>query len=480
MAEDKLAKRKAKEQREIERWERELERPRGAGYLWYVVFVVAIVYLADEIASQINNQMNSVVAQQLFAPFFGADVAVARMGLFGLTGSLGAIIAILYKPLSDRYGRKPFLLLNTLGMGVGMVVIAVGYSIPAWMVGCFLINFFIPHDVQQLYLFETVPARNRGTYYSVIKGLTPLGVLLVPVLRGALMGDDLSKWNQIYLFLGAYALAVTLIAAFHIRETEPFMRRRLEYLRQSDEERAAVRQDRDKASSNGGLGTAIRFSFRNKQLRSLMIAAGFITWGMMLTGNYEAVMSQGYMTRQLAEGMDIAVARTAAVPLVTQGLLLFPVSMGIVMALQGVFADRLGRKPTVGIMGGVCIISYLLFYFGAVWGWHPYAVGIFCGAAVGGYWGCADTVNLCMVSESAPTNMRASVMSVTPIVCALMTVLVGIVSAVVINVMGDAMIGPVNLCMVVPGIGLALFLVMTRTRETKGVDLNAVTGMEDM
>ena len=33
MAEDKLAKRKAKEQREIERWERELERPRGAGYL---------------------------------------------------------------------------------------------------------------------------------------------------------------------------------------------------------------------------------------------------------------------------------------------------------------------------------------------------------------------------------------------------------------------------------------------------------------
>ena len=468
-----------KQARQLQKMERELARPRGKGYLWYTIFVVTIIYLADEIASQINNQMNSVVAQEVFAPVFGAEVALARMGLVGLTGALGSILAILYKPLSDRYGRKLFLLLNTLGMGVGMVVIAVGCNIPAWMVGCFIIQFFIPHDIQQLYLFETVPAEKRGTYYSVIKGITTLGVLLIPVLRSVIMGNDLSRWNVVYLVLGIFALAVTAIAAFRIRETVPFLTRRIEYLKQPEELRAAAKEDKTAANADGGLGAAIRFSFRNKQIRSLMIAAGFITWGMMMTNNYEAVMSQGYMTQFLNQGMDIANARTAAVPLVTDGLLLFPVGMAILMTLQGIIADQFGRKSTVLIMGVSCIAFYLMFYFGSVNHWNPYVVGLFCGASIGGYWGCADTVNLYMVTESTPTNMRASVLSVTPIVCAVMTIVVGLVSAAVINVFGDQLIGPVNLCMVVPGMAFAIILIMTKVNETKGVDLTKVTGLEE-
>ena len=426
-----------KEARQLQKMERELARPRGKGYLWYTIFVVTIIYLADEIASQINNQMNSVVAQEVFAPVFGAEVALARMGLVGLTGAFGSILAILYKPLSDRYGRK------------------------------------------QLYLFETVPAEKRGTYYSVIKGITTLGVLLIPVLRSVIMGNDLSRWNVVYLVLGIFALAVTAIAAFRIRETVPFLTRRIEYLKQPEELRAAAKEDKTAANADGGLGAAIRFSFRNKQIRSLMIAAGFITWGMMMTNNYEAVMSQGYMTQFLNQGMDIANARTAAVPLVTDGLLLFPVGMAILMTLQGIIADQFGRKSTVLIMGVSCIAFYLMFYFGSVNHWNPYVVGLFCGASIGGYWGCADTVNLYMVTESTPTNMRASVLSVTPIVCAVMTIVVGLVSAAVINVFGDQLIGPVNLCMVVPGMAFAIILIMTKVNETKGVDLTKVTGLEE-
>ena len=38
-----------------------------------------MVYICDEVASQIGTQMQSVIASQLFAPIMGEEFAVARM-----------------------------------------------------------------------------------------------------------------------------------------------------------------------------------------------------------------------------------------------------------------------------------------------------------------------------------------------------------------------------------------------------------------
>ena len=48
----------------------------------YFVLIITIIYIADEVTSQIGTQMQSVIASQLFAPVFGAEYAVARMSTF--------------------------------------------------------------------------------------------------------------------------------------------------------------------------------------------------------------------------------------------------------------------------------------------------------------------------------------------------------------------------------------------------------------
>ena len=475
MADDKAARRRAKEQKEIEKWERELAKPKGNGYLWYLLFVVTVIYLADEIATQIGTQMSSVIAQDLGTPVFGAEFAVSRMGIIGAIAAVGTFLAFLYKPLSDRYGRRFFLILNTLGMGVGLIVIGLATNIPVYLLGCIVVNFFVPNDVQQLYLFESIPASWRNRAYAVIKGITTLGVLIVPVLRDAVMGTDITQWHNVYYVTGLIGVAAAVIAVVHIRETEPFIHRRLEYLRMTDEERARkAEEDKNAANADGGLVPAFKYCFKTPQLRYLILGSALITWGCLMTMNYEAVMSQGFMTGFMAQGMDTSAARETAVPLVTSALLFYPIAHAVFRTLQGFVSDKLGRKPTVAIMGFVSVATYVLFYLGATNGWSPTLVGLLCGASTGAYWATGDTAGGIMCSESSPTNLRASVMTVQTLVSAALTFVVGIVAAIATNVMGDAFIGPVNLVIAIPGMLAGTLIIMTKAHETKGVNLEEV------
>ncbi len=202
-------------------------------------------------------------------------------------------------------------------------------------------------------------------------------------------------------------------------------------------------------------------------------------WGCLMTQNYEAVMSQGYMTGFMASGMDTESARIAAVPLVTSGLLLFPVGQALLTVIQGLISDRLGRKPTVAIMGGTSLVCYVLFFFGSNRGVNPSVMGFLCGCAIGAYWCCMDTCGGIMCTESSPTNIRASVMSVQPLVAAVCTFAVGILSAILVNILGDRFLGPINMMVAVPGMLIGILLIMFKVRETKGVDLEKVTGHEE-
>ena len=52
------------------------------------------------------SQMQTIVAHELFAPRYGEDVAVARLGLIGYLTMFLQIVAYFYKTMSDRYGRS--------------------------------------------------------------------------------------------------------------------------------------------------------------------------------------------------------------------------------------------------------------------------------------------------------------------------------------------------------------------------------------
>ena len=111
-------KRQDKEKRELERLKCEQARPKGSGYMIYFIMIITVIYIADEVTSQIGTPMQTILADQIFAPVFGAEYAVVRMSTLGMITVVFGILAFLYKPLSDRLGRKIFPVINTLVWGL--------------------------------------------------------------------------------------------------------------------------------------------------------------------------------------------------------------------------------------------------------------------------------------------------------------------------------------------------------------------------
>ena len=465
-------------QRELTRLLAQRDKPKAPGYMIYFVLIITVIYGADTITTDIGTQMQSILASRIFAPVVGEEFAVARMSALGFLASLAGGLALFYKPLADRFGRKIFLVLNTLGMGLGLVLVGLATNIPVYLLGACVIAFFVPHDVQMVYIFESTPAKHRGKFFAIIKALATMALLLIPVLRNAFITEtDFSDWRKIYILPAVGIFVIAILALFLIRESDAFLDNRIHMLSMTEEEKAVARKKKQDVDSQGGFFKALKFAFTHKQLFWLAVAQGLFMFGMVITTYYETTMTYGYARQFLSQGVQLDAAKASAAVLVTQALLLFPFSNAVCQVLQGFLSDGIGRKPTAIIMSGITIVGFVLFFLGANLDWSPYLVGLFAGAAVGSYWAASDIFGM-METESVPTNLRSSTISALPIFSGMIYSVSLLVSMILINVLGDAKIGIVCLLIAIPGMAVSLLIMSAKVKETKGIDLGSVHGDE--
>lgn len=83
-----------------------------------------------------------------------------------------------------------------------------------------------------------------------------------------------------------------------------------------------------------------------------------------------------------------------------------------------------------------------------------------------------------MASESAPTNLRSSVLTAFPIGSAIFAGIGVIAALVLLNILGDSMAGPICLGISLPGLTIGLILLCTKTHDTKNIDISNVSGTE--
>ena len=104
-----LQKKQAKIQKEIAKLEKERSKPKRSGYLLYLILIICIVYVTDEIASQISTLMKTEIATDLLAKYGESSIGI--LDILGIVAFPFQGLSLLYKPLSDRYGRKLFLII---------------------------------------------------------------------------------------------------------------------------------------------------------------------------------------------------------------------------------------------------------------------------------------------------------------------------------------------------------------------------------
>ncbi len=474
---DKLLKLQKKREKEIAKWEKEKARPKRNYYFAYLVLIISIIYATDEIASQISTLMKTEIANDLFSKF--GESSVGLLDLLSILVVPFQALGLLYRPLADKWGRKRFLIINTFGMSFAMFVVFLSGNLVMYFIGACMVQFFIPHDMHVVYIMESSPAKNRARIYSVIKFFANMSVMLVPVLRRMLMADS-SQWRNVYLIPAIVGIVTSLIALLFAREPDTFIDSRLRYLKMTDEERQAQKEQKKAEDAQGGLIPALKFAMKHRQLKWLYITSAIANLGFIGTINYQVIMSYGYAEnyfgKGLFESLDAAL-EAVSIGDVTSALFMFPVGCAVSQVIMGFICDSKGRKAAAVTTAFNGLLFFVLFSAGAAVAFNPYIVGFCCGAFIGSYYSTNDVI-IMMIGESSPTNLRSSTMSAQFIVTAVGVAVSYIVSLPLITVLGNSVTGIVSFALLVPGFIAALICLIRKTNDTKGIDMDTVTGCE--
>lgn len=453
-----------REQRELQRLDREAQKPKTGRYLLFVMIILTVIYVVDEITSNMNAAMQPYVLFDLFgissrsvnAPAYTA--AINTVAPWQVASNLFLIISPFYKALSDKYGRRVFLMINTVGMGVGMLIVMTSQSVMQYILGMLFMLFFTPNDMQVLYIMETAPKEKRATYSFVAKGIALISVSLIGVLSKAFLRQDLpSSWRMVYLIPVAVAIAVGAGSFFLVRETPVFVEQRRAFLSLTPEQRRARAAEdlKSGAADEGGVWKALKFIFRTPQLRWILIA-GFLFFATTFYTSYYATVLEGAMSTDM----------------VASALIIYPIFNGVVTIASGFFSDRLGRKKVCVLLGSLALVGLALFVAACRLGWGPVAAGVAYGCSIGGLWSMSDTIILTMPAESSPSGMRSSVMGTISVMIGAGMFIGQILFIVLQNFLSMDLL---FLFICVPFMALSLLVLLTKVKETKDVDLDSIT-----
>ena len=460
---------KNREQREIARLEKAQKFHRAKYYFIILIIVLTVVYIVDELASNIRGTVASFTICDLFNTTFGTpeyDKASGTLDLVTTACYLIYLVSPFYKALADKYGRRLFLIINTLGMGVGMLISIISHNIALYLVGVVLMTFFTPNDVQVIYLMECAPKQHRAKLCSITKGIALISVSLLGLFVKLFVDrNEPGTWRNVYIIPIILAFAIGIAAIFLVKETPVFTKKRLEYLKANDEERKAL-SAADKAEAEKeqsvSVPAAFKFIFKNKQTRYIAIVAVLMAFATGYTGKFQNMI-------------EVGVARGAITTSGSETILMFyPLINGVFTLIGGFLTDALGRKKSALILGLWAALGLGVFAWGCSAELDPYITGFAYGFSIAGLWSISDMIYFVITSESTPTQIRASVVGSMQLLGMVGTGLNMVYNGVVTLIAGSMNLPFVLTVSYLPLMAISLLIMMWKVKETKDVDLDNV------
>ncbi len=282
--------------------------------------------------------------------------------------------------MSDRFGRKPILLVSTAGMIVAYLFMAFAENL--WVLGFArmltgIMGANVP--VAMAYIADITPVEKRAQGMGWVGGAISLGFIVGPAFGGILSGADADSATLMWPALGAAALCCfTLTATFFLKESLP------------PEKRTQAGMANDQPT---GLA-AIRMVLRRPTVTRLIIV-GFMIYGAM--GFFETIMPLWSEARFGWGPRDIGLCFTylGVVVAITQGYLV------------GKLAPRFGESKLV--LCGVAIYCLGLLWMTQAPGWQLMMFGITLTAGGGAI---SVTSMTSLVSRQAGEHERGLVLGV--------------------------------------------------------------------
>ena len=448
----------AKEQKQLAKLRKEQGKSNFKAYPIVLLIFMILLRMLDEFSTSCSSSLQSAMTIEFFVKGQGMTYqeGLSAGALATSPMMLLSVLATIIMVLSDRIGRKPMLLASGIGIAIGTLIIYASPNFSVYLVGSAFVTFFISFDMHQLYIVEVAPESKRATWQAYSSFFSQMAIVFIGVLR-LLNTNEAGElaWRNVYLVPAVVGIAVAILLIVVVRESDVFLKQRIAYLETPMEQRVADAEGKKKAaSSNGGMGKAFGYIFKNKQMRWVMLSLLLFRMAIPAFASYnESIMS--------TNGMSTDAVSTA--------LIFSPIAMGFTRLSAGFASDKLGRKKASTIYSIATVVGLVIFIMCVKSGMSAVLVGILMGVTTGSYWTVGDQIGL-MMNESAPTNIRGSVTAA----AGLLQVVVAIVAMVFAGIM--IAFADLALFCVIYGViilGIATLALMFKVKETNGIDLSA-------
>ncbi|MBI3839929.1 MAG: TCR/Tet family MFS transporter [Planctomycetia bacterium] len=132
------------------------------------------------------------VLPKLVVDFLEGDTARAA-GIYGLFGTVWALMQFFFSPviggLSDRYGRRPVVLLSNFGLGLDYILMALAPTVGWLFVGRVISGITgASFTTAGAYIADVTPPEKRAAGFGMLSAAFGLGFVLGPAVGGVLGG----------------------------------------------------------------------------------------------------------------------------------------------------------------------------------------------------------------------------------------------------------------------------------------------------
>src|SRR5215471_14188208 len=283
------------------------------------------------------------VLPRLVEQFQGGDISLASYTVGGLA-SVYSLMQFLFAPLvgalSDRYGRRPVILLALSGMGANYLLLAFAPSLWLFALGRMIAGAFgATFTVAGAYLADVTPPERRAQSFGLIGAAFGFGFITGPALGGVLGDVDL---HLPFLVAAGLSLADFAFAYFALPESLAAENRRAVNLRHANPF-GALREVGRYSSVLGLMAIFVLATFANRvaEMTWVLFTSYRFHWGTRETGLSLAavgvmfVIGQGVLVRfvvpRLGErratllGLSVSVITVTLYGIVPRGWMVFPI-----------------------------------------------------------------------------------------------------------------------------------------------------------
>lgn len=312
-----------------------------------------------------------------------------------------ALMQFLFSPLvgglSDRFGRRPILLLSLVGTGVLMILLGLAGNFAVFGVEAVLLALFVARilggiagatiPTAQAYIADVTTPENRARGMGLIGAAFGLGFMFGPALGGFLSGISLEAPA---FFAAALALLNAGLGFFLLPESLPAERRAAPApLRFNPVGRLAVVVANDNIRPLLLAYVLMFFAFAGLQTNFAVFSATRFGFGPMENAfvfafiGLVAVIMQGFLIRKLVPrfgearlaitGMGLMTLSFLLIAIVPQAWMLYP-ALGLLAAGSGVvtpsvtslISRRVSPQEQGATLGGVQAFNSLMMVLGPI------------------------------------------------------------------------------------------------------------------